>query len=216
MNKRGYLEFFELFTRFYSQQRRLLVHIQKRLDNEILRLINEALSEFLQFYETLSSLVQHFNVFSRLKLTFLQDSLLVEILAHFVRVNIRIILANFPYKRLESLPCGRFQESLLDLKHFFFNIFWSLDVKLALDCGEQELFVESLLRRQTYCGEYSVNTALYFASKSERVLVVNYGEGWVADPRINQFLVEQLCLVQRLISCLIIRICVKLGSSVCC
>ena len=88
-------------------------------------------------------------------------------------VNVTIISANFPYKGFKTLSCGRFEERFLNLEHLFLHIFWSLNVKLALNGRKQELLVECLLCGQTDSCENSVNTPLNFAGKTLAIFVVD-------------------------------------------
>ena len=77
-----------------SEKGWLLIHVQKCLNHQVHAFIDEALSELLKLDETTSCLVKHLDVLSSGKLELFLDTFLLEVLANFVSVNVRVILAD--------------------------------------------------------------------------------------------------------------------------
>lgn len=100
------------------------------------------------------------------------------------------------------------------VKHFFFNIMWRIYVKLSRCHHEQEFLMVSLGRWKSYHFEHCVKASIDLILESTLLSVVNNGEVRVADPSINQLLVEFSCLIDCLVSSLIILICVKFSCSI--
>lgn len=110
------------------EQRWLLIHIQQSLNHEVLTLVNETLAELLKLDEARGSLREHLDILPGGQLALFLDALLSSVLAHLVRVDVAVVLANFPDESLCGILSG-LQESFFGLEDLFLDAFWSVDVE---------------------------------------------------------------------------------------
>jgi len=139
------LDLLFVFLRLNSEHGGLSIDIQESLHNEVLHLMNEALSELLEFFVAPGLLLTHLDVLTCRDLAPLLDPLLLLVSALFVNVGKTIIFACFPHEILGGRRLG--EEILCDVKHLFFYFIWCLDVELPGQHNQQELFVVALLGR---------------------------------------------------------------------
>ena len=184
-------------------------NIQESINHEVLLIIDKALSEFFDNLLSGVFLFQKFNIFSRSNLPFLYDTLLVLHQLSLMIVNKGIILADFPDDIINLFFCRECQKCLLNIEVFLFHITWHHNIIVVLVSNEQEFLDKSRGWRQSDEFQYGLQAVIYFALEAQPI-ILDDTEMWVADPRVNQFLVEILSLFDAFISCLIILIGEKL------
>lgn len=98
-----------------------------------------------------------------------------------MRVDVRVIFADLPNKVL-SCVFSSLQESLIDLKDLFLDLFGRVYVKHARQGDQQELFVMRLGRGQANRLEHSINAAFNLRREAFLIEIINDCELRVAHP----------------------------------
>ena len=84
-----------LHSCLYSEDRRERFNVKERFKHEILGLVDEALLDLFNVSLAVVSALQELDVLTSSDLSFLLNLVSIEREAHFVRIGVRVILANF-------------------------------------------------------------------------------------------------------------------------
>lgn len=141
VEERWDLELFLLLGRFDSEERRLVVHVEERLDQVVLLVVDEALPALLQdTLRLILVLLDHLNVLASRNLSLLLDSTACMIGPRIMAVGKRVILSSLAEEVLVSFIAA-LQEYFFDVEDLDFDALGILDLQLARD-PKQELLVE--------------------------------------------------------------------------
>lgn len=205
-----------LLSRFNAHDgEREALYIQEGVNHKVLLLIDEALSQLLDDLLFRILLVKQLDVLSSRDLPFPDDSLLVLCDLRLMIVDKGVVLSDLPHNIVDLLVCCEKHESLLNIKVFLLHISRDTHIIIVLVSDQKEFLYKSRGRGQTDKLEDSLEAVVDLVLESLKI-ILNDTEMWVADPGIDELLIEHLSIFNSLVSCLIVTICVELDCSLGC
>ena len=151
-------------------------------------------------------------VLARGYLLFLLDAFTVLNKLYFIRVDVRIIFANFPYDIWTSIDI-LVEESFFDQEKLLFDIGGGFDILVAHICDKKKLLDFRGGAGQPDEGQDSSQAVINLVFEGG-LIVLDDAEVRVADPGVDQLFVELNRLVLRFVAGLVVRIIVELVRAV--
>lgn len=189
--------------------------IQKGVDHKVLLIVNEALSELLDYLLGRVLLLKELYVLSGGDLTLLHYALLIPHQLSLVVVDEGVVLPDFPHHIVYLLIGSEGKEGLLDVEILLLDVSGHHNIVVGFVCNEEEFLDEGGGGWQADELQDSLEAVVDLALETLPV-VLNDTEMRVTHPSVDEFLIEVLSLFDAFIPCLVILVCKKLIGTLGC
>ena len=196
---------------FNAEQGGLAVDVQEGLYQEILLVVDEALSYLLKcFLGLVSALLVQLDVLPGCYLALFFDAFTFFVSSNLMTISKRVILPSLAQKVFRSIPLN--QKHFLNLEKLQLHILWGNHLKVAMG-AKQKLLIKARGSRQAdvlhYCLDAFVDFFLEVA-----LLIRNYREMRMTHPGIYKPPVKGNSLVDAFVPCLVVLALVKFRGAI--